>query len=385
MSKDICSKNIALLGSTGSIGTQTLDVIEGLGFTLHAIAALDEVDQVFEQAKKFRPRVISMFKKETADLLRDRLKGSDLQDIEVLHGLEGTLELVHDKNVDIVVNAIAGANGLLPGLEAVKAGKRLASANKECFVMAGHLFSGYQDQIIPVDSEHSALFQGLLSGRRMEVSRLILTASGGPFFRDQDIDLSTVTAEMALNHPNWSMGPRITIDSATMFNKGLEIIEARWLFDIPPDKIDVVIHPQSIIHSIVEFTDGTQIAQLSHPDMRLPIQYALTFPERRPSPIRQLNLWEIGKLEFFSVPSERFPALETAMNALRKGGIAPTIANAADEIAVSRFLNGEISFPDIARTISRSLDRFEDSCDHPPSLEEILDFDKKTRDFALSV
>ena len=370
-------KGVTLLGSTGSIGTQTLDVIECLGIPLHSITALDEVKDVLEQIERYKPKKVCLHNKKAASEL------AKLTNIPVLSGLEGALELIASPESDIVVNAISGAAGLLPGLEAVKHGKRLASANKECFVMAGHLFKQYSDaEIIPVDSEHSALFQGILSGKSEDISRLILTASGGPFFRGNR-DLSKVTVQEALKHPNWSMGPRITIDSATMFNKGLEVIEARWLFDIMPEKIDVVIHPQSIVHSIVEFKDNTQMAQMSLPDMRLPIQYALTYPKRFESSVKQLNLAKLGTLEFFDVPS-RFPALTQAFRALELEGIAPTVANAADEIAVKRFIDGNIGFMDIPKLIEKALDKF-GSGTKDPSIDVILEADKDVRIFVESI
>ncbi|MFP4458333.1 MAG: 1-deoxy-D-xylulose-5-phosphate reductoisomerase [Candidatus Zixiibacteriota bacterium] len=377
-------KNIALLGSAGSIGQQSLDVIEQLSdeFQLYSIASYDEIEILKEQIEKYKPQKVALSDRKAAEKL-----AASTDSIDIKGGMENVIAFAKDENVDIVINAIGGAAGLLPGLEAAKAGKRLASANKECFVMAGHLFreimhdTSSDAEIIPIDSEHSALFQALLSGRYEDISRLILTASGGPFF-NKDVDYDDITPEQALDHPNWSMGPRITIDSATMFNKGLEVIEARWLFDIPPKNIDVLVHPQSIIHSIVEFVDGSQIAQLSVPDMRLPIQYALTYPKRYTSPIGPLNLYENGKLEFFKVPLDRFPALRLAFESLEAGGTAPAVANAADEVAVKLFLEGKIKFSNIPRLIAKALDKHSASKENP-SIDEILHTDRVVRQWLL--
>ena len=373
------SKAITILGSTGSIGCQTLDVIASLGddFRVHSLAAFDEVDKIAEQARIFSPDYLVLFDIDAANKL------ADIVDIPVLNGLAGLKTIIQDPDVDIVVNAISGAAGLLPASYAIEAGKRLASANKESFVIAGHIFREAMSEgadIVPIDSEHSAIFQAILSGRHVEIKKLILTASGGPFF-STDRSLETVTPEEALKHPNWSMGPRITIDSATMFNKALEVIEARWLFDIAPEMIDVIVHPQSIVHSIVEFVDNSQIAQLSMPDMRLPIQYALTYPNRRESPTKPLDLGAIGKLTFHSVPKQRFPALDFAYTALKMGGVAPAIINAADEIAVQRFLENKIKFTQIPKIIEQALSKFHYPSTEP-EIEEILNVDSEVRKWA---
>ena len=373
-------KRIALLGSTGSIGTQTLDVLHRMqdDFVLHSIVAFNEVNILDKQIKDFHPSKAALFDNIAAEKL------SALTNIPVLSGNEGIISLVEDPEVDIVVNAIAGAAGLLPGLAAIRANKRLLSANKECFVMAGHIFRDAMKNggdIIPIDSEHSALLQASLAGKHKEIKELILTASGGPFF-NKDIDFNTITPEQALAHPNWSMGQKISIDSATMFNKALEIIEARWLFDIPSEQISVLIHPQSIIHSLVEFNDYSQIAQLSLPDMRLPIQYALTYPDRKNCPIDKLNLAEIKTLTFHEVPVDRFPAISYAYKALELGSLAATVANAADEIAVSLFLSEKISFADISRIIGAALDHFAYDNSYP-EIDEIILRDRETREWVM--
>lgn len=375
-------KKITILGSTGSIGTQTIDVVKCLSgrFDIVSLAAFGDADipRLAEQVEMLSPYRVALFDERAAD------KFAAESAIPVLAGMDGILELISDSSVDIVVNAIGGAAGLLPSLTALENGKRLALANKESLVAAGHLINDALKkggELIPIDSEHSALFQSMLAGKRSEVRRLILTASGGPFW-GKDVDADAITPREALAHPNWSMGARITIDSATMFNKGMEVIEAHWLFGISSDRIDVVIHPQSIVHSIVEFADGSQIAQMSLPDMRLPIQYALTYPERLPSPLAPLNLWESGSLEFYSVPKDRFPAYWHLRRALELGGTAPAALNAVDEVAVAAFLNGRIRFGDIARLIGLALAEFDFSDN--PSLDDILAADKMAREWGNS-
>jgi len=373
------AKKIAVLGSTGSIGTQTLDVIRMHSdrFKVQSVAARSNLELISKQIKEFTPEKAFISNKDLACVLRARFP-----DIFVLSGEDGLCMLAQDREVDTVVNAIVGASGLIPSLCAVRAGKRLCTANKESLVMAGEILMSLAGQtgskIIPIDSEHSALLQAMLSGSHSEISRLILTASGGPFF-GKDVDYDTLKPEQALNHPNWSMGPRISIDSATMMNKALEVIEAHWLFDIPSEKIDVVIHPQSIIHSIVEFVDGSQIAQMSIPDMKLPIQYALTYPERLESTINALNLEDLEKLTFYPADRETFPALELAFKALEIGGTASAILNAADEIAVNAFLNGKIRFSEITSLVQECMNSIK--IIHRISLEDILDADRTARDW----
>ncbi len=373
-------KNVTILGSAGSIGRQSLDVLSRLGedFRVFGLATFDEAEIIAEQIRYFHPEVVAVADEAAAERLRKML-GSDPP--EILVGEEGVIELASRGTADIVINAIVGVAALRPGLAAIRPGARLCSANKESLVVAGHLLMREIErtgaELIPIDSEHSALLQASLSGRSSEIKRLILTASGGPF-HGKEIDFEEVTVSDALNHPNWTMGAKITVDSATMMNKGLEVIEAHWLFDIPPDRIDVLIHPQSIIHSIIEFVDGSQIAQASLPDMRLPIQYALTYPERRESPITQLNLSEIGSLTFEEPDIRRFPCLLLAYDAFEAGGSAPCVLNAANEAAVSLFLRGKISFAEIPRLVNRALSRHEIVVE--PTLEDILAIDREVRE-----
>jgi len=372
-------KKITLLGSAGSIGKQTLDVVRHLNgeFEILGLATLNEVDIMAGHIDIFKPKIAVMVDATAAEKLKEKIGSSDTS---VLSGEEGLLELASHPDGDIVVNAIVGAAALKPSFAALRKGVRLCSANKESLVIAGHLLMPMVEEtgaeLIPIDSEHSALLQASLSGRKDEIRKLILTASGGPF-RDKDVDFEEVTASDALQHPNWTMGAKITIDSATMMNKGLEVIEAHWLFGISAEDIDVLIHPQSIIHSIVEFVDGSQIAQASHPDMRLPIQYALTYPERFDSPIDPLNLAEIGRLDFHEPDFRRFPSLILAYDALEAGGSAPCVLNAANEAAVALFLAGKISFAEIPRLINRALNSHETIAN--PTLDQIIEIDEATR------
>ena len=375
-------KRVTILGSAGSIGTQTLDVVSRLPdlFSVYGLASLDEYELLAEQARIFHPAVVA-FADEAAAAEFGKLDGGP----ELLSGEAGILELASRAEADIVVNAIVGAAGLRPSVAAIRPGVRLCTANKESLVIAGHIIMPLVKEkgaeLIPIDSEHSALLQASLSGRYDEIRRLILTASGGPFW-GKDIDFASVTVNEALSHPNWRMGAKITIDSATMMNKGLEVIEAHWLFDIPTDKIDIVVHPQSIIHSIVEFVDGSQIAQASLPDMRLPIQYALTYPKRHPTPVGTLNLAEVGSLTFEEPDFRRFPSLFLAYDAIEAGGTAPCVMNAANEVAVRLFLEGKISFADIPRAVNRMLTEHEPS--PKPTIDEVLALDKEIREKTLA-
>ncbi|MCD6595665.1 1-deoxy-D-xylulose-5-phosphate reductoisomerase [bacterium] len=367
-------KKIALLGSTGSIGTQTLDVIENIGgkFDVVALAAGHNLEFLRRQIRKFHPKYVCISDEHNANILR-----TEFSDTEIFFGDNGLVELACLDDVDIVVNAIVGAKGLIPSYRAIDCGKRLCTANKESLVMAGEILTERAKEtgavIFPIDSEHSALFQSMLSGKHSEIKRLILTASGGPFW-NKDVDFDKIIPVDALAHPNWSMGQKISIDSATMMNKALEIIEARWLFDIPLEKIDVLIHPQSIVHSIVEFVDGSQIAQLSLPDMRLPIQYALTYPERFESPMKPLDLAEIGNLEFCTPNKDKFPAIDLAYRVLTDGGNSPIILNTVNELAVESFLMGEIKFSQIVRFVIQALDEIPKSS--VSSLDDILSADR---------
>ncbi|MGD9648867.1 MAG: 1-deoxy-D-xylulose-5-phosphate reductoisomerase, partial [Pirellulales bacterium] len=342
--------SVAVLGSTGSIGRSTLEVIAAAPSRLHAAAltAHANVDRLGEQARRFGPRWVAVSDPDAARLARklDLPAGCQL-----LTGPEALEQIAREPSVDIVLTAIVGSAGLRSTLAALEAGKRVALANKETLVVAGplvmHLASRYGAQLLPVDSEHSALFQALHCGRRSEVRRIVLTASGGPFRNWSAEDLETVTVAQALKHPTWQMGAKITIDSATMMNKALEIIEARWLFGLDAGEIDVVVHPQSIVHSFVEFVDGSVIGQLSPPDMKLPIQYALSFPERWPGPAAQFDWTRACHLEFEPPDFDRFPALALGLEVARAGGTAGAVLNAANEAAVAGFLAGELPFTQI--------------------------------------
>ncbi|OLS37504.1 1-deoxy-D-xylulose-5-phosphate reductoisomerase [Alkalihalophilus pseudofirmus] len=379
-------KKISLLGATGSIGTQTLDVIKHHSdqFSLIAMSVGRNINLALDQINMFKPSIVSVMTQEDAQKLQ--LQISD--EIKVVYGEEGLIEVAANNEADILVNAVIGSVGLAPTLKAIEAGKTIAIANKETLVTAGHIVTDaakkHQVPLLPVDSEHSAIFQALNGESSSEVDRLILTASGGSF-RDKTRDeLNGVTVEEALNHPNWSMGAKITIDSATMMNKGLEVIEAHWLFDIPYDNIDVVLHKESIIHSMVEFVDRSVIAQLGTPDMKVPIQYALTYPNRlEASNSERLNLWEIGTLNFSKLDTERYRCMKFAYEAGRIGGTMPTVLNAANEEAVAAFLDGKITFLDIEDQIEQALERHE-KINHP-TLDVIKEVDRETREFIHSL
>ena len=387
------AKKISILGSTGSIGTQVLDVAARLPEKIEvvALAAHSNVELLAQQARRFRPRLVSIGDESLEPELR-RLVGS--QGIEVVSGDEGWEAVATAPYADKVVVSVAGTAGLMPTLAAIEAGKEIALASKEVLVAAGEIVSDRAAeqgvQIVPIDSEHSAIFQCLNGEDPTSVEKIYLTASGGPFgWLGGDLksppgtDLSAVTPEQALAHPTWRMGRKVTIDSATLMNKGLEIIEARWLFGVGPDKIEVVIHPQSIVHSMVRFVDGSLIAQLGLPDMRLPIQYALLYPERYDSGLPRVNILEVGTLEFGAPDIQRFPALRLAYEAARTGGTMPAVMNAADEVAVQLFLDGKIGFLDIARLVERAMEA------HPavtrPTLEDILAADAWAREFTASL
>ncbi|MCK5833498.1 1-deoxy-D-xylulose-5-phosphate reductoisomerase [bacterium] len=376
-------KKITILGSAGSIGTQTLDIVSRLPerFEIYGLATLNEAEILAAQSKIFQPKVVAIAD-ETAVKEYENLLGNYRP--EILAGPKGVEELARRESADIVVNAIVGSAGLMPSMAAIRSGVRLCTANKESLVIAGQILMPLVREkgaeLIPIDSEHSALLQASLAGAGKEIRRLIITASGGPF-HGKEVDLDSVTVEEALKHPNWKMGPKITIDSATMMNKGLEVIEARWLFDIPPSQIDVLIHPQSIIHSIVEYVDGSQIAQASYPDMRLPIQYALTYPERTKSPIPILNLAELRKLTFEEPDYLKFPSLLLAYDALEAGGSSPCVLNAANEAAVKLFLEGKIRFSEIARIVNRALTKHNKSLEL--NIDGILELDREIRERTL--
>ncbi len=373
-------KKLSILGSTGSIGQSTLEVVRRNpdAFRVVGLAEGHDVELLSRQIGEFMPRLVSV---------RDEAAARRLGEImgprcpEVVFGIEGACAVASLSEADVVVSAIVGALGIRPTLAAIDAGTTVALANKETLVAAGKMVMARARRkgvaILPIDSEHSAIFQSLVGHRREDIRRLILTASGGPFRQHTKEQLKGVTVEQALKHPRWSMGAKITIDSATLMNKGLEVIEARWLFDMPPSRVDVVVHPQSIVHSLVEYADGCVVAELGDPDMRAPIAYALAYPERVSSGVESLDLARIGTLTFEEPDRERFPALALAYQALEAGDTMPTVMNAANEVAVERFLNRDIGFCDIAALVQRVMDA------HQPrpyaSLEELIDVDARAR------
>lgn len=378
-------KKIFLSGSTGSIGINVLNIVRNFKdkFKVAALAINKKIDLVEPQIYEFNPEVIIVNDKENASLLRKKL-GNKFQ---VLSGIEELTKCAADLDYDIFVGAMVGFAGLLPVIEAAKRGKRIALANKETLVVAGEYITGlckaHNSEIIPIDSEHSAIFQSLVGEDESSIEKLILTASGGPFLNKKLEELEHVSINEALNHPNWSMGNKITIDSASMMNKGLEVIEARWLFNIPADKIEIVIHPQSIIHSLVQFKDGSIKAQMGLPDMKLPIQYALSYPERFENNFPRANLYKIGRLDLIKPDYDKFECIKLAFDSLKIGGTAPCILNAANEVAVHKFLNGNIKFTDIPVNISRALNKIEVNLH--PDIEKIIECDRITRDFVMNL
>ena len=374
------SKNISILGSTGSIGRQTLDVIEHCSreMKVSALTANTSVKLVEEQARKFHPELVVMTDEKAAADLKVRLADTG---VRVGSGMEGLMEAAAIPGADTVITAVVGMVGLRPTLEAIKAGKRIGLANKETLVCAGELVmkaaEDYKAQIVPVDSEHSALFQSLEGNSRREVKRLILTCSGGPFYGKNREELQYVTRKDALKHPNWSMGAKITIDSATLMNKGLEFIEAMHLYNMPPEKIAIVVHRESIIHSLVEYCDNAMIAQLGAPDMRLPIQYALTWPDRVPGPVKPLDLWNCGPLTFGEPDLDTFRCLALALEAAKAGGTAGAILNGANEAAVAMFLEDKIGFLEIADRVEKAMNTV--PVTQNPTLEDVLAADQAAR------
>lgn len=365
-------KKIAILGSTGSIGTQTLDIVREQGdIQVVAMAAGSNISLLEAQMREFKPSLVSVWDEKKASELRTNTK--DLG-IKIVSGMEGLLEVSVIPESEILVTAIVGMLGIRPTIAAIKAGKKIALANKETLVTAGHIIiplaKEYKVPILPVDSEHSAIFQSLQGAGDNKISRILLTASGGPFRGRKADELKNIQVEDALKHPNWSMGRKITIDSSTLVNKGLEVMEAKWLFDVALDQIQVVVHPQSVIHSAVEYQDGAVIAQLGTPDMRLPIQYALYYPERRNLSGRRLDLFEIADLTFEKPDTDTFRGLALAYQAMKKGGNIPTVYNAANEKAVSLFLDRKISYPEITELIEACMENAE-FIDHP-DVDEIL-------------
>ena len=369
-------KKIAILGSTGSIGTQTLEVVrENKDIEVLGLAAGNNIKLLEEQIREFKPRLAAVWKEEKAKELRENIK--DLN-VKVVSGMEGLIELAVLNDTEILVTAIVGMIGIRPTIEAIKAGKDIALANKETLVTAGHIImplaKEHHVSILPVDSEHSAIFQSLQGSNRKELHKILLTASGGPFRGRKREELVNIQVEDALKHPNWEMGRKITIDSSTLVNKGLEVIEAKWLFDVDIDQIEVVVHPQSIIHSMVEYVDGAIIAELGTPDMKLPIQYALYYPERRFLPGERVDFTTLSQLTFEKPDMETFYGLRLAFEAGREGGSLPTVFNAANELAVSKFLNRQIGYLQIPEIIEVCMRNHKNILN--PTVEEILQTEK---------
>lgn len=374
-------RTISILGSTGSIGTQTLEVAEEQkDIKVAALAAGSNIQLLEKQIRKFHPSLAAVWNEEKAKELRENIK--DL-DVRVVSGMDGMLEVATVKEAQIVVTAVVGMIGIRPTIAAIEAGKDIALANKETLVTAGHLIMPLAKekgvQILPVDSEHSAIFQSLNGERKKEISKILLTASGGPFRGRKKEELKNIQVEDALKHPNWSMGRKITIDSATLVNKGLEMIEAKWLFDVDIDQIQVVVQPQSIIHSMVEFVDGGIIAQLGMPDMKLPIQYALFYPERRFLGGERVDFAKLGQITFENPDMETFLGLRFAMDAAKQGGSMPTVFNAANERAVSKFLNRKVSFLEIYDIISECMNAHKVISE--PNLDQILETEQRVYEF----
>lgn len=376
-------KGIALLGSTGSIGTQSLDVCRMHGYRVVCLTANRRVDLMEAQIREFRPDLVSMMDPVAADDLLTRVADTATK---VLSGMDGLIECATYSGADTVLNAVVGMVGLQPTLAAIQAKKTLALANKETLVAGGHLVTNtakaYGVDILPVDSEHSAIFQCLQgSPEKGAVKKLILTASGGPFFGKTLAELENVTAADALKHPNWDMGAKITIDSATMMNKGLEFIEAKWLFDMPIDAIDIVVHRESVVHSAIAYQDNSIISQLGVPDMRIPIQYALTYPRRLPSPVQELSLVDYGKLTFYAPDYDTFRCINVCKDAIAAGGLRPAAANGANEESVRLFLNGKIKFTDIAVLNRAAMEACPQVADY--TLNDVLQADRAARDYVI--
>lgn len=377
-------QRLSILGSTGSIGVSTLDLCRTHPdrFEVVALCAGRNLTKLKEQIAEFSPKLVSVSSEEDAQTLRGQIEAST----QVLSGDEGAVAVATLPECDLVVSAIVGAAGLLPTLKAIEAGKPLALANKESMIIAGEILSEAARKsgvpIIPVDSEHSAIFQCLNGEHREDISKLILTASGGPFFKKPKEEFASITREQALKHPNWDMGAKITIDSATMMNKGLEVIEAHYLFDLPVSKIDVVVHPQSIVHSMVEFVDSSVMAQMGEPDMRVPIAYALSYPRRIPTDVKKLDLPEHEKLDFFPPDLEKFPCLKLAFDVAASGGSHVAVLNAANEVAVDAFLNDRVAFVEIPQIVDHCLQNHERFV--IKVLEDVSTADRSARETALS-
>jgi 1-deoxy-D-xylulose-5-phosphate reductoisomerase len=379
-------KNISVLGSTGSIGRSSLEVIEKLShrFKVVGLAAGRNIQLIEKQVERFSPKIVSVEKKEEAEDLRRKFKGKSIQ---VTFGQEGAEEVARFSENDIVISAITGIDGLRPTLAAVQEGKKVALANKESMVVAGPLIQDnirkFGGQLVPVDSEHSGVFQCLAKEEMENVKKVTLTASGGPFFLKSPSEMNNISVGEALNHPRWKMGKKVTIDSATLMNKGLELIEAHWLFGLSPRQLGILIHPQSIVHSLVEMSDGSVLAQLSPTDMKIPIQYALTYPERDNSLLPSLDLSEIKALEFYEVDAEKFPIIKLARLALEEGESFPIALNAANEVVVSAFLEQRIKFMDISEVVTGVVENHQKR--KVQSLEDIFDVDRETRRVSLDL
>lgn len=377
--------NISILGSTGSIGTQTLDVVDKLGLKVSALTAFGNIKKLEEQVRKYKPLLAVVFDEENAKEFKVNISDTDTK---VLSGMDGLIAASQIKQAQLIINSVVGMVGLQPTLAAAQAKKDIALANKETLVAGGALVTDAVKnngvRLLPVDSEHSAIFQCIQGMPDKKIlKKLILTASGGPFFGKTVEDLKNVTVEQALNHPNWSMGAKITIDSATMMNKGLEIIEARWLFDVPAKDIDVVVHRESIIHSMIEYNDNSVIAQLGLPDMRIPIQYAITYPKRYESPVGELNLAQIGKLTFFEPDYNTFKCLRACKKAIDAGGVATAIANGANEVANMLFRDGKVSFLEIGDLVMGAVDNITNF--EPKCVDDVLKADALARQYVIDI
>ena len=378
-------RKISILGSTGSIGTQTLEVVENLkDIKVMAITGNSNIRLLEKQARKFQPELVAVMDEENAEILKEKL--SDM-DIRVVSSMDGLVEAATYEGVDTVVTSVVGNVGLKPTFEAIRAGKNIALANKETLVSAGQLVMDlakkHDIKIYPVDSEHSAIFQSLQGNEGNKIERILLTASGGPFRGKKREELLHVTAADALKHPNWSMGNKITIDSATLMNKGLEVMEAKWLFGVDVDQIEVLVHPQSIVHSAVEYEDGAIVAQLGEPDMRVPIQYALTYPKRVKNSFPRVDFTQRSNLTFDKPDMETFKCLSLAYRALKTGGTLPAVLNGANEVAVARFLKGDIGFLDIPELIEQTMDAY--TVKYEYTLEDLLEADAWAKDYAAKV
>lgn len=377
--------NISILGSTGSIGTQTLDVVDKLGLNVSALTAFGNIKKLEEQVRKYKPLLAVVFDEEKAKEFKVNISDTDTK---VLSGMDGLIAASQIKQAQLIINSVVGMVGLQPTLAAAQAKKDIALANKETLVAGGALVTDAVKnngvRLLPVDSEHSAIFQCIQGMPDKKIlKKLILTASGGPFFGKTVENLKNVTVEQALNHPNWSMGAKITIDSATMMNKGLEIIEARWLFDVPAKDIDVVVHRESIIHSMIEYNDNSVIAQLGLPDMRIPIQYAITYPKRYESPVGELNLAQIGKLTFFEPDYNTFKCLRACKKAIDAGGVATAIANGANEVANMLFREGKVSFLEIGDLVMGAVDNITNF--EPKCVDDVLKADALARQYVIDI